>query len=241
LSLAGACDIPTSVFYVLFFVCVALQPNLRKLSFFYLLPTLLTIAPTLAVNYSIHHSIMPVHIYRSYFEYPGSPWLGSSELSGMEANDIGFLVPYAVKTLVGPKGFLLYNPFLIVALWGLAREIRRNGRFYREAACVGAGSGIILLYFWLTTNNYGGWSYSIRWFVPLIPLVLFFCYPFFQHFDRRRAAYFQVLLGVSLTIALVGAINPWSPIVYSDISFVANIKQFLEHMRHPKYIRSQSP
>jgi hypothetical protein len=66
---------------------------------------------------------------------------------------------------------------------------------------------------------------------------LFFAYPFFQHFDRRRAAFFQVLLGVSLTIAFVGAINPWSPIVYSDISFVANIKQFVEHLRHPKYIR----
>ena len=237
LSLAGACDIPTSIFYVLFLVHVSLQTNLRKLAVFYLLPTVLTIVPTLAVNYSIHHSIMPVQLYRSYFEYPGSPWLGSSELSGMETNDLGFIVSYALKTLVGPKGFLLYNPFLMVALWGLAREIRRKGRFYPEALCIGIGSSSILLYYWLTTNNYGGWSYSIRWFVPLIPLVLFFAYPFFQHFDRRRAAFFQVLLGVSLTIAFVGAINPWSPIVYSDISFVANIKQFVEHLRHPKYIR----
>lgn len=238
-SLAGACDIPTSVFYVLFFAEVLLRADLRKWAVVYLLPTLLTIVPTLAVNYSIHHSIMPVQIYRSYFQYPGSPWLGSDELSGMETNDPAFFASYAVKTLVGPKGFLLYNPFLIVALWGLAREIRGKGRFCIEAICVGAGSSVILVYYWATTNNYGGWSYSIRWFVPLIPLVLFFSHPFFQHYDRRRAAYFHILLVVSLMLAFVGAINPWSPVTYSEISFVANIKQFVEHLRHPKYIRSR--
>jgi len=38
---------------------------------------------------------------------------------------------------------------------------------------------------------------------------------------------------LSAAIALVGALNPWSPRVYSDIPFVANIKQFVEHLKHP--------
>lgn len=36
---------------------------------------------------------------------------------------------------------------------------------------VSAGSITLALYYLLTTNNYGGWSYSIRWFVPLLPLL----------------------------------------------------------------------
>jgi hypothetical protein len=34
-------------------------------------------------------------------------------------------------------------------------------------------------------------------------------------------------------IAFIGALNPWSPLAYSDIPIVANVKQFVNHLRHP--------
>lgn len=238
LSLAGAADIPAGVFYMLFLLNVLRDPALRKAAGFYLAPLLLTIAPTLAINYMIHGSVMPVQIYRSYFDYPGSPWLGSPDLSGMSTNEWRFALLYGLQTLIGPRGFLLYNPLLFVSIWGLAREIRRKGTFFYEALCVAAGSCAVLLYYWRMTTNYGGWSYSIRWFVPLIPLLLFFFYPYLQHLNAKRPA-FKALLGVSVVIAFVGALNPWSPITYSEISFVANIKQFVEHLRHPVSMRPQ--
>ena len=73
----------------------------------------------------------------------------------------------ALSALVGPKGFLLYNPIIAIALWGLVRAIRDQGRFYYEAIVVAAGSSAVVLYYLMATNNYGGWSYSIRWFVPV--------------------------------------------------------------------------
>jgi hypothetical protein len=239
LSFAGAADIPTGVFYVLFLLYVLRDPALRKATCFYLAPLIVTIVPTLAYDYMIHGSVMPVQIYRSYFDYPGSPWIGSTELSGMGTNDWRFALPYGLKTLVGPKGFLIYNPLIIVSIWGLVREIRHKGAFFYEAICIAAGSCAVLAYYWLMTTNYGGWSYSIRWFVPLIPLLLFFLYPFLLHLKAGRGLVFKALLGTSVVIAFVGALNPWSPIIYSEVSFVANIEQFVEHMRHPKYLRVQ--
>jgi len=44
------------------------------------------------------------------------------------------------------------------------------------------------------TNNYAGWSYSIRWFVPMLPLLLFFLFPYFETFNSRRRACTNVLL-----------------------------------------------
>jgi hypothetical protein len=233
LALAATADIPTSIFYVVFFLYLVRDPKLRKNCGFYLLPLSLTVLPALAMTYSIHHSVLPVQIFRSYFEYYGSPWIGSSELSGMGTNDAPFFVRYALLTLFGPKGFLIYNPFLAVALWGLAREIRKKEAFYHEGIAVAGASIALALYYWLTTNNYGGSSYSIRWFVPLIPVLLFFLYPFLEDFNGRRAMQFRALLGVSILIAFVGAINPWSQVIYSEAPFIANIKQVAQRLHGP--------
>jgi hypothetical protein len=233
LCLAGTADIPTSVFYGVFFLYVLREPALRKYFAFYLAPLAVTAVPALAMNYSIHHSILPIQIVRSYFQYPGSAWAGAVSLSGMNANDPGFLGSYALQTLIGEKGFLVYNPFLGLALWGLGREIVRKGRFRYEAIAIAAGSLCLMLYYWLMTNNFAGWSYSIRWFVPLLPLMLFFLFAFFESFTARRRAVFHVVLGVSVLIAGVGAINPWSALVYDDAPFVANIKQLITHIQQP--------
>jgi len=224
LLFAGTADMPTGIFYVLFLPYVLRDPRLRSGVVFYLLPILVTFVPALAINYSIHGSIMPVQIVRSYFEYPGSPWIGSEKLSGVRVNDLRFALTYAAGLFVGPKGFLLYNPMLGVALWGLVRAVRQKGHFFHEALVVGAGSVTLVLYYTLTTSDYGGWCYGIRWFVPLLPLLLFFVYPYFEAYTERRATLFSVLLSVSILVATVGATNPWSDPSLATLPLVGNIK-----------------
>ena len=189
----------------------------------YILPLLVTAIPALALNYSIHHSVMPVQITRAYFEYPGSPWVGSSELSGMRANDASFILRYALMAFVGPAGFLLYNPLLIIAIWGLAKTIRQKGNFYREGLIVGTGCVFIVLYYLLTTSNLGGWCYSVRWFVPMLPLLFFFLFPYLESRSRGGGSAFRALLSASFLIAVVGAINPWSHANLSEVPFIANL------------------
>jgi hypothetical protein len=233
LSLAATADVPTGFFYLALLLPVMRHPLLRKNAAFYLAPILLTVTPYLAINYSIHHSVLPVQIFRAYFEYPGSPWIGSDELTGMRPNSFGFICSYALLTLFGPKGFLLYDPFLFVAIWGLVHAIRSRGPFASEGIAVAAGTLLLLLYYWVTSDNYAGWSYSIRWFVPLLPLLFFFLYPYFETFTKRRENVFQALLCLSVAIATVGALNPWSPEVYSGVPLIANIKQFVAHLHRP--------
>jgi hypothetical protein len=229
-SLASTVDIPTSIFYVLFLLYVLRDPRLRRRVVF-VLPLLVTVLPALAMTYSIHHSIVPVQIIGSYFQYPGSPWVGSDRLSGMHINDATFLLTYALSALVGPKGFILYNPILWIALWGIGHAIRQKALFFYEAIVVGTGSSVLVLYYLLFTNDYSGWSYSIRWFVPLLPLLCFFLYPFFQAYDQRRARLFRALLCVAVTIAFVGAIDPWSQGNLSNVPFIANIKEIPSEVR----------
>jgi hypothetical protein len=225
LSLASTADIPTGVFYALFLVYVLHDARLRHGAVWYVLPLLLTLLPALAMTYSIHHSILPVQIVRSYFQYPGSPWIESGDLSGMQINSILFSLKYGLLVLVGPKGFLIYNPILWIALWGLVRTLRHRGPFFYEAIIVAAGSIILALYYVLYTTNYSGWSYSIRWFVPLLPVLFFFLYPYFEAYDEKRVRNFRVLLGAAVVIALVGALNPWSDGSLSAAPFIANLKQ----------------
>ena len=228
LSLAGAVDVPTGVFYALFFLSVIRDAHLRPAALFYLAPLMVTLAPTLAMNYAIHGHLTPVNVVREYFLYPGSPWTGSDGLSGMNRNSAGFAASYGVLTLVGPRGFLLYNPFLWIAIPGLVRAIRTRSEFFHEALLVGAGSVALVSYYALASTNYGGWSYSIRWFVPLLPLLLFFTYSYFEGLAGSRS--FRWLLALSILIALVGAANPWSDPAFSPVPFVGNLIQLAERL-----------
>jgi hypothetical protein len=236
LSLAGVCDIPTGVFYPIFFVYALARRELRSKWLFYIFPLALTALPTALANYSIHHSIIPVQIYSEYFQYPGSPWNGSPDLSGIQTNAVAFTLRYALLTLVGPMGFLIYNPFLLIAIGYCVRNVPAKFRFHAESRCVLAGSALLVSYYWATTSNFSGWSYSIRWFVPLLPLFFFFLFPYLLGATARRRKVFTGGLAVSMVVAFVGALNPWSSLAYSNVPFAANIEQFVNHLQHPGQI-----
>jgi hypothetical protein len=114
-----------------------------------------------------------------------------------------------------------------VALWGLVRVIRRRDAAYAEGLVVAVGSVIFAIYYWLTTTNYGGFSYSVRWFVPLLPLLLYFAYPYFALLHRKNAIAYRALLGCSVVLAAIGALNPWSRVGDTsdirDTPLVANV------------------
>lgn len=227
LSLAGTADVPTATFYVGFLFYVLINSNLRGKISFYFMPLLLTVLPALFINYYISGSVIPVQINKSYFEYPGSPWIGSSELSGMHINQGLFFLYYSFSVLLGPKGFLLYNPLLFIALPYLILEIRKGQAFKQEALVIGFASLIIVLYYLLFTTNYGGCSYSIRWFVPLLPLLFFFIYPFFENFNLKRRRVFITLFSISTVISCVGLINPWTCSDLSQTPLLSNIKRLI--------------
>ena len=100
----------------------------------------------------------------------------------------------------------------------------QRGLLWVEGAIVLAVSASIAIYYFFSTSNFGGYSYSIRWLVPTIPLLWFFGFGFFENFTRVKRIVFTGLFAVSLVIAVVGAGNPWARTQNGKAGFLANIE-----------------
>lgn len=222
--LSAVSDVPTGAFYAAFGILVVTDPALRRYTAAYVLPCLVTVVPYLLINYDISGSILPVQIHREYFDYPGSYFAESGRLSGVAVNGPGALVGYAWSYLFGRNGFVLYNPLLLIAAPMLVLEIVRRRPYRREAWAVAAAAGVIFLYYVAMTTNEGGWSFSIRWFVPFLPPFFFFLYAYLATATRRRKAVFGALAAVSVFFAVVGAYRPWSNKDINAVSLLANLE-----------------
>jgi len=227
LSLAGACDVPTSLFFVAFGALMLARTRRVRTLVLYCLPLLLTALPTLAFYYAISGSVVPVQLRPEYFDFPGSFFASPEHLSGLRMNRGTFLLEYSFDLLLGPRGFLLYNPLLLVAIPGLVRDLVSRRPFRAESAAIGVASTIIVAYYALMTTDYSGWSYSTRWFIPLLPLWFFFLHGYLEDLGPRRKLLFGTLLAVSGAIAAIGLLEPWSDPNLSTIPLVSNLKQIL--------------
>lgn len=216
-SLSAAADHALLAFYGLFAVCILLRRQGRGRALWFFLPSLLTIVPTFAYYYAIGHSIKPFAARPELFAYPGSPWLATGEstarLTGGSWNSWAFAARYGFLLLLGKRGFLLYNPTACIALYGLARTVWTKAKFWREALAVSVGSAAIIAFYAFSSANFSGAAYSIRWFVPLLPLWWYFGPPAALENIRIWPPWKKFLLAglcaMSLFYALAGAMNPW--------------------------------
>lgn len=225
LGLAGAADFPVIVYAAGVGVLVLADQRLRRGVWGYGLAVIAALVPGEAINLAISGSLVPLTLVADYYLWPGSPWkreelTGASRFSGLE------LVRYAIGCLIGPKGFVSYNilvvPALVLAI-GRLPGLRRGRPWAREAAMVLTCTAILWGYYIGSSTNFSGYSYSIRWFVPSLPLLLFFLAFGWRQWGRWWSVLFWVLLVPSVVIALVGCLNPWSNISVSQTPFVANL------------------
>ena len=219
LAFASACaaDHAMLAFYGLFAVCILPRRDRWRHLLWFLLPGILTMAPTCAYYYAVGHSILPFNVRPELYVYPGSQWKPTGEagtrLTGGSWNSLGFAARYGALMLVGVRrGFLIYNPASFLALYGLARTIRLRRKYWREGAAVATGSAAIVCYYAFSSSNYSGATYSIRWFIPFLPLWWFFGATALENigtwgpWKKRLAA---GLCALSVFYALAGAMDPW--------------------------------
>lgn len=212
-SISAANDMPTSVFYVGFALLIFLNKDLRFKIVYFFLPAIITILPTLVINYQISGSILPFTMNLEYFNYPGSPWVESMDsLSGMSVNDLEFFAKYAISLLFGLKGFITFHPYLIIAIPLMISEVLKKRRFNAEATIISIASFIMMLYYFLFTNNYSGVSFCVRWFVPLLPYFVFFLYPYFENLNRGKRLFLYVLVVFAFAITILGSFYIWGNI-----------------------------
>jgi hypothetical protein len=222
-GLAGGADVATLALPAVFGCYQLFDRRLRRSLWAYVLALLLALAPWLVTNVAISGSLVPVQLVSRYFLFPGSPWT-IDMLTGAQLNSGPALASYALGLLVGGRGFLLYNPFVLIAIPLMVREFVRRRPFAVEALAATTVSVVMFAYYALWSNNYSGASYSIRWFVPLLPLWMFFLHPLLERKGRWPMVLFLAVLVVSVPIAYVGTWNPWPWQRYGPIPFLVNLR-----------------
>jgi hypothetical protein len=211
-GLAATADSACALFVVAFGIYILFSREVRRGLPGYIILAFLVMLPGIVTSYLVTGDLRPIAVHQEYFHYPGSYWdTGYDHLSGVEPNDLPFAAEYAFECLFGPNGFLLYNPLLFIALLGAGGLIAGRKRFWVEASMVLALSAMFTGYFFFYSSNFAGHSYSIRWFVTLIPLLWFFAFPFFLNLTRTRRCIYGALCSVSFVIAIVGAVNQSPP------------------------------
>jgi len=237
---AASADHGMLVFYGLFFLCILARPGARIRLLGYLVAGLLLIGATCAYYYVVGHSIRPFNVRPEFYVYPGSPWVTTGEstarLTGASRNSLPFATMYAFLMLFGKRGFLLYNSLSLLALYGIVRTAAGRARYWREALAVLLGTCALIAYYAFSSANFSGASYSIRWFVPLLPLWWFFGARALQNlpvWSPWKRCLVGCLCTLSVVYALAGAMNPW-PEEWRGLSIpVSNV---VDTLRRPLFV-----
>jgi hypothetical protein len=171
-----------------------------------------------------------------WYEYEGSHW--RKPIPGEIKNGIDWAWTkesrwqYAFHVLFGHHGLFSLTPILLLAVCGMARFSFADIRFWifhRQAdepvspeeravriqsllACLTLVLTIVVVGFYLLkSDNYGGWTCGLRWLMWLSPLWLLTMAPIADHLAGckwgRLLAY--LLLGISVFSANFAAGNPW--------------------------------
>lgn len=225
-GLAASMDMPTTIFLLGFMILVCHTWGWKITTLGFASGAVVPLLISLAVNYSIGKTFIPLQINPDFFVFEGSSWSDPESLSGISLNTLGFTIQYAFLSLLGSKGFIWYNPLLVILIPVILRNTGKDRPFQPETWIILAGTLILMSYYFLFSSNYGGWSYSIRWFVPLLPLLCFYLFEM-DYLTRRPGSsrLFYGLVTVSIIIALIGLINPWSNQDLSLVPLIANLKQ----------------
>ena len=114
---------------------------------------------------------------------------------------------YAFEALLGGRGLLSYQPFLLFLLPGL-------GFFRKKLSCAAWGALACVLacivFYVVMTNEFGGAAYGFRYFIPVLPVLWYFAG---AGFLGTRARWKQGLAGFLLlwgvAASLTGAYAPF--------------------------------
>jgi hypothetical protein len=182
----------------------------------FLISFLISISLYAAFNLLTTGKILPIFFYREFYHYEGSFWLNPTgwnkfDISGLsEPKSI-----YAFNLFFGHHGIFLITPLLFLSFYSIIRiSLNKKNKLRREAYLVLMNFVTLSVLFVFHTANYAGASYGFRWFVPIIPVLLFFLGFFINEHKSNKLIMllFMILLIISVYNALISSRNPWVPL-----------------------------
>ena len=188
----------------------------RTLAFF-VPAALLPIAAALVTNYWAVGQWRPVQSEfdgaASWYQYEGSHWRkpAADEIRrGIDwARQHESRGMYAFHVLFGHHGWFSLTPIWLIALAGMLSGGRRLPWFLPALAII--VSVVVIGFYLVRTDNYGGFSVGLRWLMWLTPLWLVCMIPAAEQLATwcggRIVAY--LLLGMSILSVNYSPWNPW--------------------------------
>lgn len=223
-ALAGNVDLNCFLFIPFAFIYFVMSKSL-KAGIVFSLACLPLIAVFLWLNYYTSNSIIPPAMNQALWIYPGSSF-NQQNLSGLAKHEnISGALNYAFHMLLGNRGLISHTPLLIVSFIALIIIFRNKTFPYKKEYLylVTASLAFVLIYI-SRTVNYSGYSFGIRWFATIMPLL---CLPI-AHISKeiRNSKLFNnlfiVITCLSIFFSLIGTYNPFTPDQLSDAQRYAN-------------------
>jgi hypothetical protein len=133
----------------------------------FLLATVPWIAAGIGINRAVGGVWKPMNMVPEYSAWPGCPF-NPGNMTGFVRHGRLRLLIYAVALLLGKKGIVVYNLPLLLGLPALFAVLRRPSGHRPELLVTLGWCAATWLLYSVLSNNYGGASCSIRWFVPFL-------------------------------------------------------------------------
>ena len=223
-GLSAASDIPTGLFFLGFATLIfkSSSPRIEKWEF--IAAGLFPLMFHFIINYQIGGTILPLQFVQEYLYFEGSQWT-----DGVRTNSPLAFLKYMLLSILGPQGFLWYSPILVFLIPIIVKQSRKGRPFHEETRVIAISSLLLMMTYFLLTQNYGGWGYGIRWFVPMVPLLHIYLFDVDSLLNSTwQKRLFGGLVIYSFIVASIGLINPWSNAELHSIPVIANLKQLVQ-------------
>jgi hypothetical protein len=120
-----------------------------------------------AINYAVGGVWVPLGMVPEYLAWEGSPF-DESNMTGVARHTPASFAKYAFALLLSQRGYLVCNPPL--ALAAACGWLALKGRTPDRAALAALSAWCVSVVgvYALLSDNFGGGSLSVRWFVPFV-------------------------------------------------------------------------
>ena len=177
----------------------------------------------MAWNLMTAGSIIPHSMRPELFQYEGSITAPAVQGSGIMHENISAYFQYLFHYLIGSRGLFFYSPACLIGLYGM---LKHPGKFIYPAISI----LLFIIGTTLTSNNYAGWCWGVRWHILAIPFLIYSTHPLFQKPSPLFKTLFTAAFIAGFSLSVLGSKDPWLMTLNEDSSLKARLT------REKKYV-----
>ena len=146
-----------------------------------------------------------------WYHYEGSHW-SPEKIAGIDAAQESKSI-YAFHVLLGHHGILSHSPVFLLSVIGIVLGWKKGGEMRLFSLLTAIVSSVVIGFYVLNTNNYGGNTSGFRWSFWLIPLWIVVLIPAVDMMSKcvKGRLCSLLLLAVSVISVSFPIWNPWRP------------------------------